>query len=122
MTRVLNVYLLPFLYAGMIFSLSSRSYASVHLTHGLDKVTHLICYAGFGYVLLRAFRKAGKRDFVAVWAVLIVVLYGVSDEFHQTFVPGRDFELWDIVFDGLGGLLAAGFCGLADRFGWPIWF
>jgi len=120
--RFMNVYFLPILYAAVIFGLSSRSFESVHLYHGMDKGVHLILYAGFGYTVLRAFRKVGGVRFPVLWAVLIVTVYGITDEFHQSFVPGRDFELLDMVFDGLGGLLAAAFCRTAERFGWSIWF
>jgi VanZ family protein len=35
------------------------------------------------------------------------MLYGVSDEFHQYFVPGRSVEALDVLADALGGLLGA---------------
>ncbi len=39
--------------------------------------------------------------------VLITFLYGVSDELHQWFVPGRHADGIDVLADGLGGLLGA---------------
>jgi VanZ family protein len=45
------------------------------------------------------------------WAVLAVglaSLYGVSDEVHQAFVPGRNADVFDWVADTTGALLAAG--------------
>ena len=38
--------------------------------------------------------------------VLFCLCYGLSDEFHQRFVPGRFSGVDDLVFDTLGGLLA----------------
>jgi hypothetical protein len=38
---------------------------------------------------------------------ILVTAYGVTDEYHQLFVPGRDASGWDILADGLGGFLAA---------------
>jgi VanZ family protein len=39
-------------------------------------------------------------------AVLIVVAYGGTDEYHQAFVDGRTSELADVVADATGGVLA----------------
>jgi VanZ family protein len=46
----------------------------------------------------------------------LALLYGVSDEFHQSFVPGRVPDLLDLVSDGLGaGLALAAWWGLRHR-------
>lgn len=110
------------LYAVMIFMLSSRNYETIHLEHQTDKLVHLLLYGGFGYLLLRAFRKDGTWTRRNVRVLLIVVLYGISDEWHQSFVPGRSVEFLDVLFDGFGGVLAVLFGNIADRFGWKIWF
>jgi VanZ family protein len=61
------------------------------------------------------FRKTGKTIHLGrfrfhwgpAWAAfLLVVVYGASDEFHQTFVPTREGKLRDVLIDGLGGWLA----------------
>ena len=39
-------------------------------------------------------------------ALLISVLYGASDEWHQSFVRGRDARFSDVLIDGAGALLA----------------
>lgn len=45
------------------------------------------------------------------WRVILltvlVTVYGASDEYHQSFVAGRDASLWDLLADGVGGFLAA---------------
>lgn len=115
-------YLPPMLYALLIFLLSSKSHPSVDLGHGLDKGVHCLVYAGFGYLVLRAFRKSSRNRPANLLTVIIVILYGISDEFHQALVPGRHFEVLDMVFDGLGGLFAVTFSSVADRYRWPIWF
>jgi VanZ family protein len=44
----------------------------------------------------------GKRPWLA-W--LMAVAYAATDEFHQSFVPGRNASPWDVlVFDNLGAL------------------
>ena len=47
-----------------------------------------------------------------VQAASIAVAYGVTDEWHQSFVPGRDADLWDVVADALGATLAIGAVGV----------
>ena len=71
-----------------------------------DNDLHVMLYFGFGVLLTRALSKG----FVTLWtAVLVTVLaglYGISDEFHQWFVPPRDVEGLDVVADTVGGALA----------------
>ena len=43
---------------------------------------------------------------VFLYAILYASLYGVSDEFHQSFIDGRHADVWDWVADTLGALLA----------------
>jgi VanZ family protein len=59
----------------------------------------------FGYALLAAsyFRGLGKRPWLA-W--LLALLYAATDEFHQSFTPGRHPSIWDIaIYDNLGAIL-----------------
>jgi VanZ family protein len=37
-------------------------------------------------------------------SILLTGLYGASDELHQYFVPFRSADVWDILFDLLGGI------------------
>jgi VanZ family protein len=75
-----------------------------------DKSAHSIGYALLGGLLLRAL--AGGRLSGVTWgraaaAVVLATLYGVSDEFHQWFVPGRTADPFDVLADARGALLAA---------------
>jgi VanZ family protein len=40
--------------------------------------------------------------------VLFCIIYGISDEFHQSFIPGRFPNIWDVLADGLGALRVVG--------------
>ncbi len=40
-------------------------------------------------------------------AVTVAFIYGLSDELHQGFVPGRTLDIKDIAADAVGGVLAA---------------
>ena len=103
----------------LIYFLSARSGAEVNnalaalawLGPWRDVVGHLMLYAGLATLLLFGFwswRSAGSGEFrwVAL-AVVLALLYGLSDEYHQTFVPGRAASLKDIIVDGLGATGAA---------------
>jgi VanZ family protein len=48
-----------------------------------------------------------KRIKILPAATIIGVLYGISDEIHQLFVPGRYFSLQDILINSIGVILAS---------------
>ena len=76
-----------------------------------DKHEHFLAYGILGALAVRAFAKGTWRGVTlatALSAILLASAYGVSDEFHQRFVPGRDYEVLDMVADALGSTLAAG--------------
>ena len=75
----------------------------------LDKLLHLLAYTTLGLCFLLALPpdwRARRPRAAAVATVLFCLAYGLSDEFHQQFVPGRFSGIDDLVFDTLGGLLA----------------
>ena len=75
----------------------------------LDKLLHLMAYTTLGLCFLLALPPdwhIRRPRAVAVATVLFCLCYGLSDEFHQRFVPGRFSGVDDLVFDTLGGLLA----------------
>lgn len=94
----------------LIFYLSSRPFIPVPgLFEDQDKFMHFGAYAALGVFVAGGWRKAGVRlpGRDAALAALVVVLYGISDEFHQSFVPGRQVSLGDLIADALGGLFGA---------------
>ena len=75
-----------------------------------DVSLHAPAYFGLTLLLIRALaggRPAGVTAGTLALAWLIAVAYGVSDEWHQSFVPNRHSELRDLVADALGALAAA---------------
>jgi VanZ family protein len=75
-----------------------------------DKINHTGAY---GIVMLLAFRASRwlfrDRSLAQqiLLALIFTMLYGVSDEIHQAFVPNRECELYDWLADTLGGVLGA---------------
>jgi len=75
-----------------------------------DKVLHLAAYGVLGFFAMGSCKAGGCRHRVAhYWLVVTLVgVYGVLDEFHQYFVPGRNSDVLDVLADIIGGLLGAG--------------
>jgi VanZ family protein len=93
------------LYAALIFYGSSQPGHSLprwwFMRH--DKVLHALEYAGFAWLWARAL---GPRRWW--WAVVACMIYAIGDEFHQTFVPGRQGnDPADLAADLVGSLLGA---------------
>jgi VanZ family protein len=98
------------LYAVIIFVISSLPQLTPpHLGFTLeDKVYHFIEYSIFSYLLFLTFYRS-KTDFLKknlfLFSSLIGIIYAYSDEFHQRFVPGRTYDLYDFAADCLGIIL-----------------
>jgi VanZ family protein len=72
-----------------------------------DWLSHGVAYGVGGVLIARALvpEGAGLTLPTAALAVLLATLYGVSDEYHQSFVPGRTAEAADVVKDAAGAAL-----------------
>ena len=71
-------------------------------------MAHVLEYAVLGALTLRAAaheRPITKREFTLT--LIIIALYGISDEFHQRFTSGRNSEGLSVLFDMTGGLIGA---------------
>lgn len=96
---------------GTIFLLSHQPGDSLHLPTfpGADKLAHLVAYATLAVTVLWLLGKQGAKRLraTALLTVCICVLYGISDEFHQSFIPYRSVSGLDIVADTAGAALIA---------------
>ncbi len=101
------------LYMGLIFAVSSLEQPPLPVPEfewvTIDKLYHFVEYAILGGLLAMAFVNASPRRLPKQWrwgaAVVISILYGASDEWHQTFVPGRLATVADWVADALGAIV-----------------
>ncbi|MCR5502841.1 MAG: VanZ family protein [Lachnospiraceae bacterium] len=76
----------------------------------IREIAHLMEYLILGFLITAdAFLitgLCGKRGIrIRLIAFLVAVLYALSDEIHQIFVPGRAFEWTDLLVDSLGALI-----------------
>ncbi|HPO07644.1 MAG TPA: VanZ family protein [bacterium] len=119
--RLTLYYLPPLLCMGLIFYLSSRSWVPIPLPVWMivrDKVAHGIMYGFLCYLWIRAFRAGEARSLtpsLLVVAVCISALYGATDEYHQSFVPGRTATFGDFAADALGAAVLAGITFFRQR-------
>jgi VanZ family protein len=74
----------------------------------LRKTAHMVEFGILFVLLWRAIRQHVVRDGYALClAALTALIYAVSDEFHQSFVPGRTPAIRDVGFDLTGIIIAA---------------
>ena len=101
-----------------IYFASDRSDAP-RLMGGIpDVLAHAAAYAVLGAATLRGLagaRRAGATGRAALLAAFLAAVYGMADEFHQSFVPGRTAELRDVLADALGAA-----AGAAVGWAWSI--
>lgn len=94
-----------------VIAASHRSAVAAPSVISFDKVAHFCVYGLLATLVQRAL--PGRR--APLVAVLVVSLFGVTDEVHQAFVPGRSSEVADWVADTLGAILAT---SLYAGWGW----
>lgn len=102
----------PVLIAALVIAASHRPRLASPDVTNIDKITHFAVYGLIGTLLCRM----GQGWRAAIWAVVAASAFGATDEWHQSFVPGRSPELADWVADTLGALTAV----LLYRL-WPLY-
>ncbi|MDX1613690.1 MAG: VanZ family protein [Candidatus Promineifilaceae bacterium] len=109
--RRLLAWLAVFLWAGLIFAVSAQPQArfqELGLSGTLLSFSgHLFSYAVLMTLLAVAIRVERPQGTVSILlaAFLLTALYGLTDEFHQSFVPGRRATWDDWLVDLLGAFL-----------------
>jgi VanZ family protein len=83
---------------------------------GFDKLQHLLAFAvlaGAAGLWISREKWKSRGRFLLLIIAAIGSVYGIVDEVHQFFVPGRDCNVWDWIADTLGALIgAAAFAGI----------
>jgi len=108
--RALAAWLPAIAIAAVIFALSAQP--NLHVTEGavdlvLRKCAHMTVYALLAVACVRGLAHHGLPPRAQLGgAALVAALYAISDEFHQTFVPGRSGAPRDVAIDLVG--IAAG--------------
>jgi VanZ family protein len=99
------------LVAIVLFILSSIPYPPpviLNLSHE-DLIMHATVYGVFGFFMARAFYyQTGYlrlKQNLLLFTFLVGTIYGISDEIHQYFVPGRVSDILDVLADSVGTLI-----------------
>lgn len=75
---------------------------------GIDKIAHMAVYGLLAATLIRAFSYRPRQAWsgrVVTMTIVWCLLYGITDEFHQSFIPGRSVSGLDVLADTAGALL-----------------
>ena len=92
---------------GALFFLSHQPGDSLYLppVPNIDKLAHAVVYGGLESTVIFAFNqkyKEARPILVMVCSVIFCFCYGISDEYHQSFVPGRSASGYDVLADVCG--------------------
>lgn len=107
MKRFFSLWLPVALYVGFIFWVSSayRPLPGARYIPRIDKLYHFLEYLPLGWLLARALRGSSPAlswMLVAWGAVVLAACVAGSDEFYQSFVPGKISSVWDALADVAG--------------------
>jgi len=114
----------PLVWAGLIFFLSGRPASAYEglgdaapPVPGLSYLVHGLLYLILAGLLLRWLLSSKRWPLAPARAAAAVIAatcaYGLSDELHQAFVPGRAFEMLDLAADAAGAAVAVAV--------WVVW-
>jgi VanZ family protein len=85
----------------------------------LDKLIHFVEFSIFALLCYRAFAYGTEYLFYRKWSwylsLLVSIVYAISDEYHQGFVPYRETDIVDLFADIMGILVALGFIAFRHR-------
>ena len=75
--------------------------------HIIRKFAHFFIFGILGALAVNAYKSLRIKDNgkVAMLAFATCVVYAITDEIHQLFVPGRAFEVTDIIIDSSGSFI-----------------
>ncbi len=104
-------WLYPLALAVLVVVASGRSQVAAPQIVNIDKFAH---FSIFGLLATLVARSPGMRH---AWiAVLVVSLFGMSDELRQSFTPGRFVEIADWAADTAGAIIAV------TAYAWWSWY
>lgn len=75
------------------------------LNHIVRKIAHFTCYLILAILVKNALERSGLHGGKSIlFALLICIIYAISDEVHQLFIPGRSGEIRDVLLDSSGAI------------------
>ena len=107
MNKKIQNWFLFFLWAGLIFFLSHQP----DLSSGLPKIwdfvlaksAHFLEYVLLTFLLIQALKEHQlTKKKILILAIVLAIGYALADEYHQSFILGRNASLRDVAIDSLG--------------------
>lgn len=91
-----------------IFYVSSLTFETISYKPSIISILyHILAFFCFAFFLLISLVKGKEKYLIFSLAILISIIYGISDEIHQFFVPGRACTIFDVGLDSIGILFAS---------------
>lgn len=72
-----------------------------------DKLVHCICFAGLAFWVAFAVGTKLPTQWRIALPVIIVSVWGITDEIHQSFTPGRESSVFDWCADTVGAIIGS---------------
>ncbi len=95
-------------YMAFIYFLSSRHFPVPHFfPANFDKLAHILIYIPLAFFFFISLSKTGLNKYVFLISFMLAGIYGITDELHQYFVPGREAAAGDAVADFFGAFLGS---------------
>lgn len=81
------------------------------------KSAHFLEYLILGILVINVL-KDYKELSIKMWliSILFCILYSISDEVHQLFIPGREGRIFDVLIDTSGSIIGITICYLINKF------
>jgi len=93
-------------YCGLIYLLSDQVVLPLpHVFNMQDKLIHAAAYAFMAWLFWHAARVHLSGLLLAVTTIIFCSLYGLSDEWHQSYVDGRQADIFDWIADTAGAFM-----------------
>lgn len=96
---------------GLIFYVSSIPGSDLPpLSPFQDIIYHLGAYLMLAYFFSRALKNSTadiRLSEIIFFTIIFGIIYGISDETHQAFVPHRDISTFDVLIDGIGSFIGS---------------
>lgn len=74
------------------------------LPNAYDKLIHFLVYTILAFLIYCSLARSGIRRYLLILSFLFAVIYGITDEIHQLYVPFRDASIGDVIANSLGAL------------------
>ena len=98
--------------SGFIRELLTKIFGVGFTEFFIRKLAHMSEYAALGFFSAFAFAYTFKNAKRFYFGIIFTLLYAISDEIHQLFVPGRSGQVRDVLIDMAGALLGVICLGL----------